>query len=302
VSSFVYTSQSVHKFAVYGSQAGWGGYVSDEFYELFHVHILKRGWSVYDGTPVDILLLVEGYGIPTAELNKLKARHIISFHDDLHWHTKEQKDTKVNFFLACSKLNATFLMTYAPNFAGMYPSLSGVRPLWFPHSASNRFLRSDKPDTSRRWDTVLLTGSVSKLWYPLRAAALETLYVSPIPHPGYGPSDADKKSYFVGNMSQFAVGITSGSILNYTVAKFFEIPASGQLLMANTAIGTLLYRLGYTPWVHYIPYDERNLASTVVSVLYPGNRGRMRTIQEAGHTLVLSAAVNTHRVATTAHV
>jgi hypothetical protein len=48
-------------FAVWGQQHHWNKYVSDEFYEVFHVEMVQRlQWKTYKrGMQVDVLLFVE---------------------------------------------------------------------------------------------------------------------------------------------------------------------------------------------------------------------------------------------------
>jgi len=59
--------------------------------------------------------------------------------------------------------------------------------------------------------------------------------------------------------------VTSSSIFNYVVGKYFEIPATGSLLLANETEDSK--RAGFIPYVHFIPITKKNAISQIKKCL-----------------------------------
>jgi hypothetical protein len=265
--------------AVWGSQAKWKRYVSDEFYEVMHVGLGSLGWQVYTaGMRADFLLFVEDFDGLLAQYGKLPVKRYAIFVDDLHWHTDKMHELK----RAVMNMDVHVLSTYAYLAKTIYPDTQ-ARWTWIPHSAASRFQRN--MNTTATYDKVLLTGADNKFWYPLRAQARLNPLVHQVKHPGYGRRGQDTE--FVPTMLQYAVGITSGSIMHYAIAKFMEIPAVGQLLMADRAMASVLGRLKFTPDVHYVLYDSANMSAALQYVRSPENRAHVTQMRAAGQKVVM---------------
>jgi hypothetical protein len=79
-------------------------------------------------------------------------------------------------------------------------------------------------------------------------------------------------------LNQYHCGIASGSRFGYVLAKYFEIPAAGSLLLAPRVSDAA--EIGLIPGRHYVAVNERNLLSTVADCLaYPW---KYRKIKEEG--------------------
>jgi hypothetical protein len=273
-------------FGLWGAQTGWKNYVSDEFYELFHVQLKQNSnWITYDensipGTKVDFLLFVEGYGAIIEHHQRLmedpSVGKIALFCDDLHWHTPAQRVQKLTAF----QLPEVIIFSTYPYLAHiLYPELDTTSWFWTPHSASRRFaVPLNKTASSKK---AILTGSTSESWYPNRAAAVNSnlarfkdSMIEVLPHPGYGKSNPREKEQFVKDIAAFSVSITSGSVLHYAVAKIFEIPAAGQLLLLDSDMKDVLLNLCFVPGVHYLHYTDLSLESTIKSA----HRNLVRTL------------------------
>ena len=123
-------------------------------------------------------------------------------------------------------------------------------------------------------------------------------------HPGYSKEDWKKSSQeghgrvgvdFAAHLQGHLACITDGLILNYTVAKMFEIPSTGCLLLVNSEMVPYLKDLGYRAWAHYIPYTEQSLDNIVDVVLDPNNRKQINKIRAQGQALVWSRHLTSHR-------
>ena len=254
-----------HSFAMWGSQAYWKNYVSDEFYETFHVFLHKQlNWKIYKhGMKVDILLFVEAYSAVCSNFHSLKKNNLVGtivlFVDDLHWVNKKMRQQKLKAF----QLPGVVIMsTYANQAAQLYPEIDTSKWIWMPHAASRRFIQPSI-NTTATLQSILLTGATSSMWYPHRAKAAklggESGLVTQILHPGYQKSTEKEQKQFVMRMVHFGMGLTDGSSLHYALAKIFEIPATGQLLLLNDEMEAHMRNLCFVPGVHYIGYNENNM-------------------------------------------
>lgn len=158
-----------------------------------------------------------------------------------------------------------------------------------PHSASERFVKTVSTEAS--FDKVLLTGSTTEQWYPLRQlikvlGEQKISHVAQLVHPGYSPTTNTFHRDFVSQMREYAVGVTCGMVLNYVVAKFLEIPASGQLLVANKRMSPILNALGLRAGEHYIQYNASSYESVSRYVLHQAHRNEINAIRKNGNHLV----------------
>ena len=270
--------------ATWGSQKGWKNHVSDEFYELF----CNTAWPVYKkNTVVKTLVFVENYEGVLKYYNTLPVQRYVLFVDDLHWLNAKQKALKEKVFALD---NLIIVSTYAYAAHLFYPNAHLKNWFWLPHSAALRF--QQPINRTARWDKVLLTGAVHPFFYPLRLLASKLPNVDQVKHPGYDNPGQD--SNFVKTMLNYAVGITSSSNLEaygnrqgYMVAKYFEIPAAGQLLLANDALTETLKLQGLLPGKHFVVYSKQNMSQAIQFTLDSKNRKCMENIRKQGHEFVM---------------
>lgn len=81
------------------------------------------------------------------------------------------------------------------------------------------------------------------------------------------------------------------------MAKVFEIPAAGCLLLLNAEMVPIVARLGFMPLVHYVPYTASTLDSVVNAVLDPVNADAVDTVRRQGQALVWARHTVSHRAA-----
>ena len=228
--------------------------------------------------------------------------------DDLHAHSADQRAMKARVFRAASVI----LSTYEPVFeqiTGISRQRDQVHVRHFPHSAGPMFMLPLNPQPR---EAVLLCGASDEPWYPYRAMVRRLVREHSDPrfvelaHAGYVPLDrTETNSSAVGKvglafsqyMNAHLACITDGSILNYTVAKIFEIPATGCLLLLNAEMTAQVAELGFKPWVHYVPYTGATLNSTVDFVLHPDNRALVDMVRAQGQALVWARHTTATRAA-----
>ena len=259
-----------------------------QFFELFHVEMPKHGWVTYaEGMKVDVLLFVEAYEQLLDNHDRLMASGNVGllacYGDDMHYHNVETRHLKQRAF----SLPVLLVLTYPYVGYWLYPEIDmAARSVWLPHSAAARFVRPLNHSAS--FEQVLLTGSTARMWYPYRAAAENERSVLQIKHPGYAVAHSRvAKRRFVDRMVAFGVGLTDCSTLQYALAKVFEIPASGQLLLVNAEIAPVLRALCMVEGEQFLAYRKKGVSSQIEQVRSLGARTRVNHIRENGHVQVL---------------
>ncbi|HKQ53712.1 MAG TPA: glycosyltransferase [Pyrinomonadaceae bacterium] len=286
-------------------------YVSREFYYVIRELVDTHGWrhaetySLRDGRRTIAELLLERFGeLPEVILfwegYDLLAHHALNIRrlasrryilaDDLHWPGELVRLRKFFSFAFCHAV----LATYGYAWEKFYPGLAGVkRVVWVPHSASPDFVVPYNPRPS---NSVLLSGAVSP-HYPLRQQ-LKRLHeegghgVAYHPHPGYHCGYDYERASDVGRryaerINAHRAAFTDSLSFNYVVAKYFEIPATGALLLADDAVRGPLERLGFVAGRHYLPASQENLEERVRYVLDERNHAEVDEIRRRAQQLVL---------------
>jgi hypothetical protein len=87
-------------------------------------------------------------------------------------------------------------------------------------------------------------------------------------------------------MQQCLAAFTDASRCLYVLAKHFEIPATGALLIADRAIAPQLATLGFADGVHYLSATIDDLERVVEEVLDDRNRAEIDAVRRRGHDLV----------------
>jgi hypothetical protein len=110
-------------------------------------------------------------------------------------------------------------------------------------------------------------------------------------HPGYQRSydyDTDEEvgRGYAETIYKYRAAFTDCAIQKYVVAKYFEIPATGALLLADDAVGPQLRELGFIGNEHYLPASEDNLEERIRYVLDEGNHEELDEVRRRGQRLV----------------
>jgi hypothetical protein len=287
-----------------------GRYVSREFYYVMRELIEAYEWEHVEtselwadprplksvlaerfGELPETILFWEGYDLINArarDLLELDCRKCV-FADDLHSWDEGMKRRKRTAYLICD----TILSAYAYVFDAFFPGLAALRRVvWVPHSASPAFMLAYNEDAE---NAVLLSGAVNH-HYPLREQ-MKALYdrragaVSYHPHPGYQCTFDYERDERVGAgyarlINRHRAAFTDSPKYGYVVAKYFEIPATGALLLADAAAREPLERLGFVEGAHYISISARDMEEKIAYVIDEKNHARIDEIRRAGQKLV----------------
>lgn len=218
--------------------------------------------------------------------------------DDLH-----QKSSKVKEYrnLIINKFDYVF-STCAYVFQKFYPQASMDKVIWYPHSIKNEF---HVPFNDNPINKVLLSGIIEKNIYPFRYHALMLAKTNkyPIAVLDQLTYKKPKHQYFgheyIKYMSKYGAAITCCSTANtpYIVAKFFEIPASGALLMAyDEHVKEPLLALGFIDGENYISVNYQNFIQKILFVTDPKNKPIIDQIRKNGYDLVWEKHTTQYRV------
>lgn len=216
--------------------------------------------------------------------------------DDLHH--LETMPLQEKAFRVCD----TVLSTYAYRFEDFFPKMAKSRRIvWLPHSASPDFALSAN---SAPRNELFLSGAITED-YPLRERlnALRESGCKEIirhEHPGYHceynyAGDSRVGRAFARRIWERRAAFTDCSIYRYAVAKHFEIPATGALLVADIALEEPLKELGFLPGVHYFPVSDAEFEERVRSLFCEEHHPELDRIRQNGQALVLARHRTSHR-------
>jgi|SRR5215472_9515286 len=285
-------------------------YVSREFYLVIQELITRYGWKQIEtwklwqapGTIGDALreefgelpetiLFWEGYELLQARAREIQrlncARFIMA--DDLHWWDAAMRQRKMVGFALCDVVLAT--CAYAWN--DFYPEFRHTKPLvWIPHSAGLDFA---VPYNHHADNAILLSGAIDH-HYPLRQQmksihdrrAAQIVYHA---HPGYHcgfdyEQDSSIGRGYATTLNRYRAAFTDSLRYGYVVAKYFEIPATGALLLADARVSGPLRQLGFIEYQHYLPVTATNLEERIRYVLDDANHAELDQIRRNGQQLV----------------
>ena len=285
-------------------------YVSREFYYTMADLVAHHGWKHIEtnelwsgggtlqdkllarfGELPETMLFWESYEFLTAHASaicRMGCQKVI-LTDDIHWWSAEMRRIRKVSFALCDQV----LATYAYTWDKFYPEFCRTkRVVWTPHSASPDFMIAFN---QRPENAILLSGAINNC-YPLRKRMKElhargSHAITHQPHPGYHCGYDYTRNKEVGRgyaeaINRHRAGFTDSLTFGYVVAKYFEIPATGALLLADAAVSEQLKRLGFVEHQHYLPVSEKNLEESVRYVLDERNHDELDAIRKRGQALV----------------
>lgn len=286
------------------------GYVSREFHYIIQSLVKSYGWRQIDmahlqgdrrtlksvllesfGELPELILFWEGYNfLPerAKDVLELDCRKYI-FVDDLHSRDGQTKYRKAISYLMCDAI----LSTYAYLFDQFFPEIAAKRDVvWIPHSACADFLI---PFNNHAENAIFLSGAINH-YYPLRQQ-MKSFYdnhtypISYRSHPGYHYNYDHNKNRNVGRgfaeqINSHRAAFTDSLKFNYIVAKYFEIPATGSLLLADMSVSAAFSHLGFIEHEHYLPISSQNMEEVIRYALDEKNHAELDEIRNRGQALV----------------
>lgn len=242
---------------------------------------LERKLSIELGQLPEIIIFWEAYELVyryCLELQRLKCLKAF-FADDLHWWNRRMREIRVVNFA----VSDVILSPYAYCWRKLYPELSSKKMVWVPHSASPDFMLSYNPCPE---NAIFLSGAINEA-YPLRQRMLKlhnegSYAIKYHRHPGYYcgynyQADTRVGEGFAQKIHSCKVGFADSVVpYGYVVAKFFEIPSTGALLLADDTVSAPLSELGFEADRDYVPVSLKNLEEKVEYVLTENNFDQIR--------------------------
>jgi hypothetical protein len=304
---------------IVAQKSALGGYISREFFFIIERLERRFGWRHLEtwelandsrslqtillerlGSIPEVILFWEQYEVfnsRSAELGRLGIQIGIRA-DDIHSFNETMRLNRVAPFELADKI----LAAYANRFDEFYPSIrKNADLIWVPHSASADFIvpLNENPKLA-----LFLSGAMTS-HYPLRRQIKALYEENSLPivffdHPGYHcgfdhESDERVGKGYAETIARHLVAFTDGSIYGYVVAKFFEIPATGALLLGEERMNRALASLGFRDGVNYLSVGPGNLKPRIEEILDPKNRREVDEIRRQGQKLVLSRHLVEHR-------
>lgn len=321
-------------FAIWSNQTFFKDYISDEFYELWKrledIHGWRqvgdfnpenRRWLVNDTITSyynryfnkipDLILFVESYEKLTlhAKAPDWKSiRYRWLFIDDVHYFHHKDFVMRKNAMLSVEHV----IGAYSYKIDVEYPianssatnEWSSYHRTWLPHSASSSFLVKYNRKPKKK---ILLAGAIDR-FYPYRQIVFQMYknmsgnrnnYIEYHPHPSYAALTRETRSSarrgFARIINRYFAVITDSSIKNYVIAKIFEIPAAGALLLLNSEVIPVLARLNWFENVHYVAYNKSNLEAVLLNVLSEKLFDKYEKIRWNGHQAALAFHTTSRR-------
>ena len=197
--------------------------------------------------------------------------------------------------------------TCAYVFPKFFKTISPSKVISCPHSINNKFMIAYNENPINR---ALLSGCAKLINYPFRhyvhslslikKDGIEAYPIDVLEHLTYKKPAHQYYGYnYIKYLNKYIACITSSatSRLPYVVAKFFEIPASGSLLLADdTYVKNALNGFGFVDGENYISANANNIKEKILFVTNPANRELVDKIRRNGYEFVWNNHTLMHRV------
>jgi len=180
---------------------------------------------------------------------------LVMFPSDIHCHgNAECLENKIKVF----ERSDLIIASSYEFFALLYPQF--LAKFEFVPNCFSPFARySQLPWNTEPRMQCLLSGAASPRVYPLRAFVQRNSR-----HVAYRPAVYRGDSY-ARLLNSYFCCFASSSIFNYVIAKYFEIPAAGSLLLADETSD--LKRIGFVPGKHYVRVERKNALEKIAHCL-----------------------------------
>ena len=226
--------------------------------------------------------------------------YIFVFYGDIHYN--KQKSNSYNTFIESLKLiekyqnaymygGAFYRMKFHHSFFPQEKIINGIY-----NSVNDNFLIDDKINMSPK-NEVLVSGASSG-YYPARRHMLYLSQNNPeISSMAYDATIIGKK--YLHKLREYLCCFTCSmcDFTGYLVCKFFEIPASGALLLAHDSnVKEHMKKLGFIDGENYISCTISNMLEKVKYICDPLNRKEIDRIRYNGYKLVINHHKLSHRM------
>ena len=224
--------------------------------------------------------------------------------DDLHHRELHRKGKFEKLILK----NFDYIFpSYVYIFSKFFKTVSPKKLISCPHSINNKFVIAYNDNPINR---ILLSGCSRGTIYPFRHYVrtlslmkndgIEAYPIDVLEHLTYkNPTHKYYGYEYITYLNKYIACVTCSAIskLPYIVAKFFEIPASGSLLLADdTHVKKVLEGLGFVDGENYMSANSNNIKEKILFVTNPVNRKLIDKIRKNGYDFVWNNHTLMHRV------
>lgn len=167
------------------------------------------------------------------------------------------------------------------------------------HCATNNFIKEFNKNPINK---ILLSGGIHQI-YPERTnfhnyaeKNVDKIYIKK--HPGYFNQDNKYPDELNSYIACFYSSINVEELENNRIilAKAFEIPATGSLLLAHDSCKDSLARVGFIENINCMFINENNYDSIIDYILDEKNRSKIDEIRKNGQELVLKNHMENNRI------
>lgn len=263
---------------------------TDNYKILFEQFAQKNGFQVlYADEPelpihVDVAILhgIPHWGFPDLPLEPYlqnKTTKIILYPRDLQTFARPELHSRMSGMMD----RADYIIHFASEFFDNIFWPFRDKAEYFPQFAISS--RASE-DTGIRKNKIIMIGARDRTIYPLR----DMIFSRNLPGvdkitTGEGLAMGLFGDAYYNFLQQYLAGFTDASVFRMAVAKYFEIPACGCLLIAEACEDVM--EAGLVPYVHYLPVDKDELMHAFDDVIaHPSSfdeirrRGREKVLTE----------------------
>lgn len=270
-------------------------YLTDRYNALFDGIKKELGWRIILDNDLDMAIVDTDYllifkcpqgGNPEILFyikDLSKKTKLIGYYSDIH----EKRNPKLyhkNMDAILKRCNI-ILTAYKDPFLNKWKQYKD-KAIWFPqfYGPDKRF--DDLEYNNKPFNKCLLTGATSPNYYPLRNKIYEARHhmkeIETIAHPGYHMnikrairSGKILRQVYTRTINRYFCSVTTCSTEKYAVAKYFEIPAAGALLLANRCND--VDELGFKDNINYVRINSKNVFLKIRDIVnHPENYEKIR--------------------------
>ena len=228
--------------------------------------------------------------LPLAELKNMGTKIAVTS-DDTDMYNRYTEDEIISIFRNADVLVSSYAYRLRSFFSSIElpPDVTFPKVLWIPHAASPVFMQA--PFNPKPIYKMFLSGATSS-YYPLRRWLRYTFakehkgLVKIYQHPGYASHALNQSDIYATNVRAYVAGLSTTMINRRMVAKTFEIPATGSLLLMNLDIEPMMEAVGMINMKHYVGFDQENPDPMLYWVMNPANSAVVDRIRRTGMEFV----------------
>ncbi|CAF0908343.1 unnamed protein product [Adineta steineri] len=227
---------------------------------------------------------------------------LIVFVDDLHFTSKLMFTSRQFIFQSVA---TEILATYPYLFQNYYTDISPSKIIWVPHAASTLTNRTINETAE---NVLFVSGASMRDWYPCRAHGFDVCrkrkdLASCLKHPGYGPTMMKSDSYYYGGeryfsyMRKYVFGLGTCVSVHYAIAKLFEIPANGLVLVTTDDMVPILKSLHLNQDEHFLTINCSSISSLKNEIIRIQNMSKenLTQIRQKSQEIVYQRHLTKHR-------